>query len=231
MSKKNLARTVIEGGRASYNKCERRASNAALRAANRNYLSALRDPEVAWAEPAPERTQVGRGFADKLGATRRWLDRACGRPWDEVRSEIFRRFDIRTLAGRHIVFDHLLTEVAEHPSPRPYVRDRYYVDARGVLRRSPRRRPRRPRTWLTGAEARDLRTFAGDRKIRHLGSAYFWLEMTFAYRWTKGRGLELQPTNRYRQTRRLTRTELARFTAMSTVAQATLIHPETRHAH
>jgi hypothetical protein len=231
VSTKNLARTVIEGGRASYNKYERRDSNTSFRAANRAYQSALRDPEIAWSRTAPARTQVGRSFADKLGPIRRWLDRACGRPWDEVRSDIFRNFDVRTLAGRHIVFDHLLAEVAIHPTPRRYVHDRYYVDARGVLRRSPRRRSRRPRTWLTRAETRALRTFAGDRKIRHLGSAYFWLEMTFAYRWTKNRGIELHPTNRYRQTRRLTRTELARFTAMSTVAQATLIHPETRHAH
>ena len=231
MSTKNLARTVIEGGRSSYNKWERRESNASLRVANRSYQSALRDPEVAWAKTAPERTKVRRDFADKLGPIRRWLDRSCGRPWDEVRSEIFRRFDVRTLAGRHIVFDHLLAEVAVHAIPQPYVYERYHVDARGLLRQSTGNRSGRPRTWLTSAETRELRAFAGDRKIRHLGTAYFWLEMTFAYRWTKGRGLELHPTGRYRQTHRLTPTELARFIAMSTVARATLIHPETTHAH
>ena len=231
MSTKNLARTVIEDGRSSYNKWERRDSNSALRVAVRSYRSALRDPEVAWAEPFPERTKVRRDFADKLGPVRRWLDRACGRPWDEVRSEMFRRFDVRTLAGRHIVFDHLLLEVAEHGIPKPYAFERYHVDARGLLQPSNVRRRERVRTWLTSAEVKELRAFAGDRKIRHVGTAYFWLEMTVAYRWTKGRGLELLPTGRYRQTRRLSTAELDRFTAMSSLARAALTRTEDSHAH
>lgn len=231
MSTKNLARTVIEGGRHPLNKWERRDSNSSLRVAARSYQVALRDPELALSTPPPERTKVRRDFADKLGPIRRWLDRACGRPWDEVRAEIFRRFDVRTLAGRHIVFDHLLTEVAEHGIRRTYVYERYQVDARGVLRRLKVDRSFPARSWLTTADTQELRAFAGDRKIRHLGTAYFWLEMTFAYRWTKGRGFELQPTGRYRQTRRLTPTELDRFTAMSSAARTELVHTEISHAH
>lgn len=231
MSTKNLARTVIEGGRESFNKWERRDSNSSLRVAVRSYRAALRDPDLAWSRPPPERIKVRRYFADKLGPVRRWLDRACGRRWDEVRAEIFRRFDVRTLAGRHIVFDHMLNEVAEHGFPKLYAVEHYHVDAQGILRRSQGRRYDKRRTWITSAEAHELRAFAGDRKIRHLGTAYFWLEMTFAYRWTKGRGLELQPTGRYRQTRRLTTAELDRFTSMTLTARNRLLDTDSDHAH
>ena len=231
MSTKNLARTVIEGGRDPFNKWERRDSNSSLRVAARSYQAALRDAEFAWSTAPPERKKVRRDFADKLGPVRRWLDSACGRRWADVRSEMFRRFDIRTLPGRHIVYDHMLVDVADHGLKERFAFERYYVDAEGILRRT----PPRDRTWLrarvTAAEQADLRVFAGARKIRQAGSAYFWLEMTFAYRWTKGRGFELQPTGRYRQTRRLTTPELDHFTAMSTAARAALIHTEISHAH
>jgi len=230
VSTKNLARTVIEGGRASSNKWKRRESNAALRVGVRSYQSALRDPEIAWSSPLPERARVRREFADRLGPVRRWLDRACGRPWEDVRSEIFRRFDVRTLPGRHIVFDHMLTDVAEHGRLGPYSYERYHVDEKGVLRRSPVRRYGGQRTWPTSAELAELRAFAGDRRIRHAGAAYFWLEMTFLYRWTKGRGLTLQPTGRYRQTRRLSDAEVTRFTKMSPVARARLLDTECDHS-
>lgn len=230
MSTKNLARTVIEGGRDSDSKWQRRDSNSSLRVAVRSYRAGLRDPELAWSSPAPERTKVRRQFADKLGPVRRWLASACGRPWSDVRSEIFRLFDTRTLAGRHIVFDHMLMEVTEHGHRKPYAVEYYYVDAGGILRRTPPRSWTVRRTSLTAAEEADLRAFAGDRKIRHAGTAYFWLEMTFAYRWTKGRGFELQPTGRYRQTGRLTPDEVDRFTALRGPARDKLLDTESSHA-
>jgi hypothetical protein len=172
VSTKNLARTVIEGGRSSYNKSERRDSNSSLRAATRAYQAAVRDPELALSTLPPERTKVRRHFSDRLGPVRRWLDRACGRPWTDVRSEMFRRFDTRSLAGRHVVFDHMLMDVAEHGLEPRFHHERYHVDPRGILRRTPPRYRSWLRTWLTATERAELRAFAGDRKIRHAGTAY-----------------------------------------------------------
>jgi len=128
-------------------------------------------------------------------------------------------------ASRHIVFDHMLREVLERDASGHHWTWRYLVDERGLLQPAPRRRFRRrfSRTWLTSAEVEELYTFASDRKIRMIGIAYFWLEMTFTNRWTKGRTLQRQPTGRYRQTRGLTDAEVARFLRMKAVAREILL--------
>ena len=102
MTTKNLARTVIEGGRSCYNQWERRYSNAQERAHERLVSAALvgaADPDVTWYAP---RKPVYRGFRDKLAPAERWLRSHVGRPWSKVRSELFSRFDTRTTAVRAI---------------------------------------------------------------------------------------------------------------------------------
>lgn len=117
MSTKNLARTVIEGGRYGGNKWDRRNSSAEERVRVRAYCKrVLNDPEIAEEEDVEERQSVGKGFTDKLGPMYRWMDAQIGRPWSEVRSEVFQKFDTRTTAGRHITFDHLLREVVDSDS-------------------------------------------------------------------------------------------------------------------
>lgn len=115
MSTKNLARTVIEGGRR--NVYERRKTSKDLRAAERAYLSKINLDWEKWDEEAePEITPEGKEFSDKLSPMYRWLDAQIGRVWDEVRSEVFAKFDTRTTAGRHITFDHLLSSVVDTES-------------------------------------------------------------------------------------------------------------------
>jgi hypothetical protein len=223
LSTKNLARTVIEGGRSRYNTWDRRRSNATLRGAERAYAAMLRDPEAWWSLVPPARRKVHRDFHDRLGPVYRWMDRHCGRPWVDVRAEIFRRFDTRTLAGRHIVFDHMLREVLDRGEPREYDWRRYRVDEGGLLQPMPRRRHVKARTWLTREETEELRAFAGERKVRQVGSAHFWLEMTFVSRPPRGPGVQGAPTGRYRQARRLTDAEVKRLLRLSTVARATLL--------
>src|SRR5438445_11892260 len=108
MSTKNLARTVIEGGRHRQNVWQRRWSNAQERTAERELSGLLRDRLDPDAVVYRKRTPVYQEFDDKLGPAYRWLEAQSGRPWNEVRSELFARFDTRTTAGRHIVFDHRL---------------------------------------------------------------------------------------------------------------------------
>lgn len=119
MSKKNLARTAIEGGRANSNKWDRRNSHTEERNAAREYCKqAIRDPESVDEQGLiKKKSKVYKDFTDKLGPMYRWLRSQVGRPWSEVRSEVFQKFDIRTTAGRHILFDHLLRSVETDSSP------------------------------------------------------------------------------------------------------------------
>lgn len=186
MSTKNLARTVIEGGRYGYNKWERRNSSAEERAHVRDFCKkVISDPELADEIDIEERQPVSQGFTDKLAPMYRWMDAQVGRPWDEVRSEVFQNFDTRTTAGRHITFDHLLREVVDTQSgfneygrivdpaiPKEsqgksnwfYSYNDYYVDQAGIFRK------------------------AADRRRRYKGSrAVTEQEYVFAASWLNGR--------------------------------------------
>jgi len=135
MATKNLARTVIEGGRTRFSKWGRRASNGLQRSRVRRVSGALVSGADADFTIYPARKVVWRDFHDKLGPAKRWLASQVGRPGNKARSDLFARFDVRTTPGRHIVFEHLLPEVAGPPRHR---RD-YLVDRLGILRKAKRR--------------------------------------------------------------------------------------------
>jgi hypothetical protein len=90
MSTKNLAPTVIEGGRAFRNQWERRQSNATARVHTRVFTQRLCTCDELDALVYPMRKKVYREFNDKLNPAERWLERQVGRPWNEVRSELTR---------------------------------------------------------------------------------------------------------------------------------------------
>jgi len=143
MSTKNLARTVIEGGRSGWSRFARRHSHALVRAREREVSHALGKGADFDALVYPKRDPVYRDFADKLGPARRWLRAQANRPWNQVRSELFARFDTRTTAGRHILFGHLLPEVEaieRYSGLTP--RRRCFIDAHGYLRVASVRRKR-----------------------------------------------------------------------------------------
>jgi hypothetical protein len=117
MSRKNLAKTVIEGGRVNSNKWDRRHSSKEERVRIKQYLhKVLQDVEHADEIIEPEREHVYKEFNDKLGPMYRWIEAQVGRSWSEVRSEISEKFDARTTAGRHILFDHLLSSIVDTQS-------------------------------------------------------------------------------------------------------------------
>ena len=111
MSTKDLSRSVMEGGRRRWNAWTRRRSHRVVRAeeraVERRILLGSTAADVEDAEAWPRVSRVPREFADRLSAPERWLESKVGRSWNQVRSEMLARFDTRTLAGRHIVFDHL----------------------------------------------------------------------------------------------------------------------------
>lgn len=110
MSKKNLAKTAIEGGRTTISKWERHNSNKKLRVNEHLYIKNIeKDPEVWDEDEYPTRKKVYKEFHDKLGPVYRYLESQIGRPWNLVRSELIEKFDSRTTAGRHILYDHILS--------------------------------------------------------------------------------------------------------------------------
>lgn len=103
------------------------------------------DPDNYDAYDIEPRQPIYKEFDDKLGPIYRWLARQVGCPWDEVRSDVSKTFDTRTTAGRHIVYDHLLTSVEITPDVRfhyysnpedpntSYSKNDFYVDEAGIL--------------------------------------------------------------------------------------------------
>ena len=180
MSTKNLGRTVIEGGRHRQNKFERWHSNAVERAHVHQLERALcanADAESAIFRP---RKPVWQGFDDKLGPARRWLRSQVGRPWDKVRSDLFARFDTRTTAGRHIVFDHLLEEVRASQG-RFFRTPDFWISPHGILQYRQRKR----KQWAAAQRTQPLpepeavlRRWLGARRVIEHGLRLYWLIAT-----------------------------------------------------
>ena len=206
MSTKKLSRTVIEGGRHSYNKWERRHTHAEVRAEERDYLKqVMADPDLADEIDVDEGRPIPKEFTDKLRPMYRWLEAQVGRPWSEVRSEVFTKFDTRTTAGRHITFDHLLREVVDtesgfdnrgriadptipldHSEVPPYrwrgaVSD-YYVDKDGVLCAREdihhRLRHRLRYAFVSEQEYKDAEAWLNGRMIGEKGGKLYWFVAT-----------------------------------------------------
>lgn len=191
MSTKNLARTIIEGGRYKGNKYDRRHSHAEERASVKNYLKEVQlDPEK-YDEYDPEPiTHVYKGFDDKLAPIYRWLDRQVGRLWDEVRSDISKTFDTRTTAGRHIVFDHMLRSVQINPQVHPwyyygpedktesYSPHEFYVDDDGFLQKKKYIGRRGHSEPIPPFDTKKIAAWLNGRVVGKVGTKLFWFSPT-----------------------------------------------------
>lgn len=186
MSTKNLARTVIEGGRHRSNKWDRRNSHAEERARLKNYLKEVTlDPENYEEYDVEPIEHIGKSFDDKIGPIYRWLGRQVGRLWDEVRADIAASFDTRTTAGRHIVYDHLISSVQITPEVRfsyrsdpddptaSYYRNDFYVDEEGVLQKK-RYIGRRYHTKIPDFDTNQLCNWLNGRIVGKVGKKLFW---------------------------------------------------------
>jgi hypothetical protein len=185
---KNLARTVIEGGRTDDYKADVFDAIRAERCATRTFLREARlDAEAVEDVAAPKRRPLRPSFADKLGPVRAFLDSRLGRSWDETRSLLTERFDPRTTPGRHVIHDHVLGDVAQHgehvlQAAAGWIRFRYFVDERGLLRRVPKDMyargptlapsPNPPRRMSTP----EALGFLKDRMVGRLGTRYVWFD-------------------------------------------------------
>lgn len=202
MSTKRLEKTVIEGGRRTESKERRRRSNRPERASQRAFLSKVRkDPLNAEFEIIEERDPIYKEFSDKLNPMHRWLDAQVGRLWADVRSEIAVKFDTRSVAGRHITYDHLLANITDTLSGRDdrgFIAENqtswsnryhsYYVDGAGLLQRCAVREP----GWWPGskneAELKAAAEWLMGRMIGEKGGVLYWfhnLDGVWKAEWNK----------------------------------------------
>lgn len=180
MSTKNLARTVIEGGRCGYYKGEVQEYASSERASGRAYLRLVaRDPEAADAVLDPVRKPAMVCFSDKLSPVYAYLDSRVGKSWDKTFAEVCAKFDLRTTPGRHVTNDHMLAVIAmndEHKLVDQYGVGRYYryfVDRHGILRKNVR--PSRGRGIpLKPFDSRRLVSWLGNRKVGQQGARFVW---------------------------------------------------------
>lgn len=206
MSTKKLSRTVIEGGRTGSNKYDRRLSHSDQRAAERAFMADLRkDPEHFDEEMIERITPVYKGFTDKLRPMYRWIDAQVGRKWDDVRAEVFAKFDTRTTAGRHITFDHLLASIVEtERDDRGFIAAdiktyseryaEYYVDHDGLLQRNSVRNNNWKWNTAPQEELDAITSWLSGRIIGEKGGTYYWfhsLDGLWKCEWT--RAIETTP--------------------------------------
>lgn len=216
MATKNLARTVIEGGRTHHHKFERRRRTRRDRHRGRAVAALIaRNPDDEGVF-LPRQTLM-RWHFDRLSAAERWLGSFVGQPWNSVRAQIARNFDTRTVAGRHIVFDHLLPSVRGSGSTRAHT-VQFEIDRGGVLRACrtvwPYRAQRRDARRAARARA-DALLWLNGRRVGRRGAHLFWFESTGAS--------ECEPA--FRQTRRLSRVQQHRWLQFPAEVRAALLMP------
>ncbi len=200
MATKNLARTVVEGGRDTYSKLYRKLRNRSERR--------LRFDLEGDVMHGQERVGGSRGFADRLAPLERWLGSNVGRGWSNVYHEFCERFDKRTMKGWH-VRDHLLGMLG---AGRFSWAGPFLVDDRGILRRRPRRRWDR-RDRISPDEKAMALAWAAGRRIIVRGEVAFWT----------ARVLD-DPAQTSGQGRRLTVAELAAWRTLAPELQRELTY-------
>lgn len=225
MAPRDLSRTVIEGGRDRFNRWQRRRSHRAARTHQRAWLDTLTPDGADGSSPRPL-APVHRMFYDKLAPMRRWLLAQVGRRWDDVRADVAVRFDVRTVAGQHIVYDHLLTEVIPRHRGFDARWPALMIDDAGVLRHGPywqrvrraRRPPPRPPWAPPGWVARldGAWWWVGDRPC---GRCVVGDRCRLGHLWQDGARHHFTAATRLR---RLTATEVGRFTSSPAAVQAVL---------
>lgn len=158
MATKNLARTVIEVGRSTRSKDDRKRLRRMERLEAAEYcreavgianlgvidseydddynsrpIEALDELDTAPVDKAGYIEQL-----DKLGPAMRWMESRCGRKWADVFSELSQKFRNKGIALSHVVDTHMLDWVQDGTKPDHYRWSAYefIVDENGILRKN-----------------------------------------------------------------------------------------------
>ncbi len=187
MSTKNIARTVIEGGRTDRNTHERRQSNRIQRKEVRTItrsLSRLVDQE---SYTLPDRPRIEKEHADKLEAAMSWLiHHGLGKTPPEIEALLLTRFNTKTIAGRHIVFEHLLLKLKPVSRPSKHKKEdvfflrkvttrKYFAEERGFPRKHIFYRLGLERLFEVRHRSRVAKWSVGYNDITHRRNFYWFL--------------------------------------------------------
>jgi hypothetical protein len=196
MSKKNISKTAIEGGRTFRSKDLRRESSQT----ERSNVNAMIAGQHGYAESFddlnfPKRKKVYKDFFDRLSPVERWLDSRVGKSWNKTYSMLRDKFDSRTTAGRHIINDHILRDIWPFPNYSDSLARyrRYYVDDQGILRKAPSLRKEREEAYNKLKEERiRIEKWLEHRMIGKIGNVLYWYNPTVRsyndkFDWYEGR--------------------------------------------
>lgn len=176
MATKDLGRTAIEGGRTGWYKDRVDHHERAFRNETRVSLHRVTANDADEASLPILHPKSKRGNqTDKLRPVWRMLDTYVGRPWAKVFAEICEKFDGRTLAGRHVLHDHIMQSIDPHAYVVRswYFKNTYYVDPHGIFRKRDREPyPKFPRIERTLAD--EVQAWLGSRGITSIGKKLFW---------------------------------------------------------
>lgn len=199
MATKNLARTVLEAGRAGRSKIAKRELRRRQRHQTRKFCyDALtyEDPDDLGVAPLDIRKGWEFQQDDNLGALFRWVDSHVGQPWNEVYAKLtpFRRGGI---AISHVADVHILGGINYNNQPDRY---RYYrwVVVDGILQRQ-EQKSYRHRGWRAELlRDRKLKDLCGLRRVIVQGEKLYWSNPTVvnipdygAVAWSHRQGKEL----------------------------------------
>lgn len=108
MSTKNLARTIVEGGRYEGSKFERRRFTRCERHEVRALMMvAKRDTSILENSVLPIRQKAYKESRDRPNPAYRWFHSQIDKSWDSAYSYLKRRYDTRTIKGWHLVDLHI----------------------------------------------------------------------------------------------------------------------------
>lgn len=190
MATKNLARTIIEGGRAKEHADTRKLANKQERRNAKNYLRRVIENTDLADELSiqPASTFVYKSQRDNLAPLRKWFNSKAGQKWDDVYSEARSRWDIRTIKGYHLIRDHLpyYSNVPRDGLPNYRSYENEGVDDNGICHPFrpygwSRKRPQRPRRVY---KDETVRKWLNHRKVAQVGSVLFWYVDTKGLGWS-----------------------------------------------
>lgn len=184
MSTKNLARTVLEGGRYSSWKHNVNDGVRSERAGARSALRVIsRDPEAADDVVVPTREKMCKrgNQTDKLSPVWAFVDSRCGKSWAKVYKEICQKFPVKSLAGYHVVFGHMLKAIKgsgtqEHLYGYFSFED-YFIDPQGILRKNKKKRwSKNQRKKVKNWDVHKTMNWLDGHKICKVGDKYYWMD-------------------------------------------------------
>ena len=170
MATRRLSRTIVEGGRASRDKYERKLQIKKNRRKSRDFCR-----KTLFDENADLRPTVGihyyREFHDRLSPLYNWMRAHVGTSWDIVYSKLCAVKSRESMQGWHFL-DHV-KDMIFTPTGSNSNGYGFYIDEDGIIQEDPRRIQKRPPNKELRKRYAD---WIGNRKIQLVGTKYFWYE-------------------------------------------------------